>query len=88
MFDIPRQGEILSEAKPIKEKKPKAEKARRVCDPRLVTAARELRDRWLEQVNAGEAKLLSAGRYEVCRVMAGEPADELVRKQYPALPAA
>jgi hypothetical protein len=34
-------------------------------DPRLVAAARELRDRWLEQVNA--TPLLSCGKYDVSR---------------------
>ena len=68
MFDIPQQGEPLPETiKPVKQPKPKAEKARRVCDPRLASAARELRDRWLEQVNA--APLLSCGKYDVSRAI-------------------
>jgi hypothetical protein len=40
-------------------------------DPRLVAAARELRDRWLEEVNAGAAMLLGNGKYDVCRELAG-----------------
>jgi hypothetical protein len=39
------------------------------CDPRLVAAARELRDRWLEHVNAGELTLEGAGKYDVVRVL-------------------
>jgi hypothetical protein len=35
----------------------------------LVAAARELRDRWLEQVNAG--RLIGAGKYDVSRAIAG-----------------
>jgi hypothetical protein len=35
-------------------------------DPRLVAAARELRDRWLEQVNR-EGFALPAGKYDVSR---------------------
>ena len=34
-------------------------------DPKLVAAARELRDRWLEHVNAGGATLPSRGKYDV-----------------------
>ena len=37
------------------------------ADPKLVAAARELRDRWLEQVNAGELLLEGAGKYDVAR---------------------
>jgi hypothetical protein len=38
-------------------------------DPKLVAAARELRDRWLEHVNADPSALLSAGKYDVARVL-------------------
>jgi hypothetical protein len=39
-------------------------------DPKLVAAARELRDRWLERVNApGGVALSSAGKYEVGRAL-------------------
>jgi hypothetical protein len=37
--------------------------------PRLVAAARELRDRWMEQVNADPAALLSEGKYDVSRAL-------------------
>jgi hypothetical protein len=73
MFDIPKQGELLLEAMPVKAAKPKTPKVKRVCDPRLVSAARELRDRWLEQVNSGQARIESAGKYEVARALAIEP---------------
>jgi hypothetical protein len=36
-------------------------------DPRLVAAARELRDRWLEHVNADRSILLSEAKYDVSR---------------------
>jgi hypothetical protein len=36
-------------------------------DPRLVAAARELRDRWLEQVNADPSALSSQGKYDVSK---------------------
>ena len=69
MFDIPKQGEPLPEDKPVKAPKLKAEKIKRVCDPRLVAAARELRDRWLEEVNAGRYVIEAGGKYEVGRLM-------------------
>ena len=67
MFDIPKQGEPLPETKAAKEPKPKPERVKRTCDPRLVSAARELRDRWLEQVNA--TPLIGHGKYEVTRMI-------------------
>jgi hypothetical protein len=59
--------------------------------PRLVAAARELRDRWLEQVNADPSSLLAQGKYDVRRglegktiAMTGTLIDDNIR---PALPA-
>jgi hypothetical protein len=47
--------------KPKREKKPKLKN-----DPQHVAAARELRDRYLEQFNAeGAGRVLPAGRYDV-----------------------
>jgi hypothetical protein len=46
--------------KPKKEPKPKVK-----LDPQMKEAARELRDRWLEQVNA--SPLLACGKYDVSR---------------------
>ena len=73
-FDIPQPGEALPVIVPVGAKKTaakrtKAEKVKRLCDPRLVSAARELRDRWLEQINA--APLLPSGKYDVCRAITG-----------------
>lgn len=50
--------------KPTREKKPKVK-----ADPKLIAAARELRDRWLEHVNAGEMLLEGAGKYDVSRAL-------------------
>jgi hypothetical protein len=47
----------------MREKKPKLK-----ADPKLVAKARELRDRWLEHVNAGQAVIESSGKYDVTRV--------------------
>ena len=49
--------------KPKPQKKPKVK-----ADPKLVAAARELRDRYLEQVNT--TPLLPAGKYDVARPIA------------------
>jgi hypothetical protein len=38
-------------------------------DPKLVAAARELRDRWLEHVNADPSVMLSAGKYDIARAL-------------------
>lgn len=38
-------------------------------DPRHVAAARELRDRWLEQVNAGSYAVEAQGKYDVGRII-------------------
>jgi hypothetical protein len=62
--------------KPKREKKPKAKN-----DPKLVAAARELRDRWLEHVNADPSALLPAGKYDVARQLVAPP--EKPTKQLP-----
>jgi hypothetical protein len=82
MFDIPKQGEPLPETKPAKEAKPKAEKIKRACDPRLASAARELRDRWLEQVNS--APLIAQGKYDVSRAI-GEKVEPRAIESTPLL---
>ena len=50
---------------PAKEKPQRVKKPKIKCDPAHLKKARELRDRWLEQVNAGQFVLASAGKYEV-----------------------
>jgi len=67
MFDIPKQGEPLPETKPQKAPKEKTPRVKPKNDPRLVAAARELRDRWLEQVNA--TPFLAQGKYDVSRAI-------------------
>lgn len=48
--------------------KPAREKTR--CDPKLVAAARECRDRWLENLNAGRFLPPANGKYDVARAIA------------------
>jgi hypothetical protein len=50
--------------KPERAPRPKAKN-----DPRLVAAARELRDRWLEHVHADSSALVPQGKYEVSRAL-------------------
>ena len=51
-------------------------------DPQVIAKARELRDRYLEHVNADGARLLSQGKYAVARVLGAAPSP------VPLLPAA
>jgi len=67
MFDIPKQGEPLPEDKPQKSPKEKPPRVKAKNDPRLVAAARELRDRWIEEINAGRYLPAANGKYEVSR---------------------
>jgi GNAT superfamily N-acetyltransferase len=64
--------------KPKREKKPKAK-----ADPKLIAAARELRDRWLEHVNSGATMIEDAGKYDVTRALV-----ELAERPTLLLPAA
>jgi hypothetical protein len=70
IYEIPRPGAPLPK---VPEAKPKAPRAKRVCDPRLVSAARELRDRWLEHVNA--SPIVANGKYDVTRSIADQTAN-------------
>jgi hypothetical protein len=60
-----------------KRQKVKEPKKKRKNDPKLVAAARELRDRWLEQVNSNQ--LEGAGKYDVSRAIAAAPVDRAAR---------
>jgi N-acetylglutamate synthase-like GNAT family acetyltransferase len=69
--------------KPKREKKPK-----RKNDPKLVAAARELRDRYLEHVNTGGMLLEGAGKYDVTRALPDSSSPLLVKSPAALLPAA
>jgi hypothetical protein len=53
---------LATTEKPVREKKPRVKN-----DPKLVAKARDLRDLWLEHVNAGETLLETVGKYDVSR---------------------
>jgi N-acetylglutamate synthase-like GNAT family acetyltransferase len=63
-FDGPSAG---PEPEAVVEKPKRETKQKAKADPKLIAAARELRDRWLEQVNAGEMLIESQGKYVVSR---------------------
>ena len=50
-------------------KQPKPKKLKQKNDPKLIAAARELRDRWLEQVNAGQYLPGPTGKYDVSKTL-------------------
>jgi hypothetical protein len=67
----------LSFAPPVVEKKVekvKEPRKKRKNDPKLVSAARELRDRWLEKVNGGYV-LEARGKYDVSRQLEAASTD-------------
>ncbi|MGN6728044.1 MAG: hypothetical protein ACTHLZ_19150, partial [Tepidisphaeraceae bacterium] len=68
-FHIPQPDEVVPPVKAEKPAKlPKAPKPKRVCDPRVAHAARELRDRWLEHVNA--EPIVPRAKYDLTRAEA------------------
>ena len=78
-FGPPRveKVEAVKEEVAVKEKIEKPKRVKAKADPKMVAAARELRDRWLDAVNSGQASVaLPAGKYEVSRQIAvGEAVD-------------
>ena len=66
--------------------KPKREsKPRQKNDPKYIAAARELRDRYLEEVNTGRLLPAAHGKYDVSRQLEASPSE---LKQIPLLKAA
>ena len=70
MWFMPEDVEIVKEKpKPLrKRRKAKPAKARATNDPALVAFVRDLRDAWLEEVNARGDLSADAGRYDVSRL--------------------
>ena len=65
---------------PVKAKRKTVKKPKAKHDPRMASAVRELRDRWLEHVNAGGLLLSAEGKYAVGRTktLPAESGDRLV----------
>ena len=73
---MPRRRRIVAESRP---RRVKGRAAREPNGPRLVAAARELRDRWLERVNADASALVSEAKYDVSRRVEGRDAEPAPR---------
>jgi hypothetical protein len=82
---------FVGDEKPRAEKPKREKRVKQKNDPKYVAAARELRDRWLERVNA--TPLVAEGKYDVTRTSTSsvesqlEPAPSTL-KQTPLLNAA
>jgi hypothetical protein len=71
-FGVPRAKQIVPidpAPAPVLAKPPNPAPPKVVIDPQMVAKARELRDRYLEQVNGGAFSLESGGRYDVSRAL-------------------
>jgi hypothetical protein len=69
-YDTGRSKLHFAVPEPVKTPKEQAPREKRKSvknDPKLVAAARELRDRWLERVNADPTALPSRGKYDVTK---------------------
>jgi hypothetical protein len=66
-YSVPRQPDPTAIEKAKQEAKPKLPRVKAKCDPKLVAAARELRDRWLERVNAREDSQVPVAKYALGR---------------------
>jgi hypothetical protein len=65
--------EVIEEKVQVTEKR-----VRQKNDPRLVAAARELKDRWLEEVNGGLYPPEARGKYDVTRAIEGPGATQQI----------
>jgi hypothetical protein len=67
------RADAPAEIEPPKPKR--TPKPRQKNDPKYVAAARELRDRYLEQVNADRLLPSASGKYDVSRQLAAAPTE-------------
>ena len=76
--------------KPPKAKREKMPKQPRKNDPKFIAAARELRDRYLEEVNTGRILPAAQGKYDVSRprMLPAAPFASAELKRVPLLDAA
>ncbi|MBA3273103.1 MAG: GNAT family N-acetyltransferase [Chthoniobacterales bacterium] len=66
-FSMPTQPQVCAQKSVEAQPKPRAKRTKAKNDPKLVSAARELRDRYLEHLTAHPDELLPQGKYEVAR---------------------
>jgi hypothetical protein len=83
-FGGPSDEPVLPTPAPVAAEKPRREKKPKVkCDPKHIALARELRDRWSEHVNAGQAggaSIESAGKYDLTRVLPETPVKAFLKQ--------
>jgi hypothetical protein len=60
-------SELTSDPRPLTSSSSKPRREKRKTDPRLIAAARELRDRWLEAVDRDPDLILPSGKYDLAR---------------------
>ena len=70
------RGDYVPDAEPAKPKRPPRPPRPPAAkhDPKQIAAARELRDRYLEQINANAAALTDQCKYDVSRRIEAKPA--------------
>jgi hypothetical protein len=78
-FGAPAKELVVAEK--VEEKPKKEPKVKN--DPKLVAAARELRDRWLEKANEDPSALLANGKYDVSRQLAAPEPMEILQLPEP-----
>jgi hypothetical protein len=66
-FAPPKPPPLSAEEKKALKAKERAEKPKVKDDPKFVAAARELRDRFLEEAQRNPSLLLPVGKYDVSR---------------------
>lgn len=77
---IPLPGESLVVEKPKPAAREKTPRVKKKANPKLVAAARELRDRYLDEVNAGRHLIEPvAAKYDVGRMIEGGAMPEMKR---------
>jgi len=81
------RADAPQELEPEKPRPRKPRTPRAKNDPKYVAAARELRDRYLEQVNTGRMLPAANGKYDVSRQLEAPPST-MVIEQMPMLEAA
>jgi hypothetical protein len=59
-------------AKPVAEKPKREKQPKPKADPKLIAAARELRDRWLERVNDDPSLIGSNSKYDITRALTND----------------
>ncbi len=93
-WQVPGDVEVVDELpKPLPRRRKTAKKqvAAKKIDPRLIAFARDLRDAWLDHINADPSRLLGEAKHDVARLSRGKrptPSMQLPAPEQRQLPAA